>query len=45
MEIAGKLGIGIATAKHRIKVLKDGGYIERVGSDKTGSWKVLREEN
>lgn len=39
--IAERLGIGIATAKRRIKVLKDNGIIARVGSDKTGSWQVL----
>lgn len=39
--IAERLGIGIATVKRRIKVLKDNGIIARVGSDKTGSWQVL----
>jgi fido (protein-threonine AMPylation protein) len=43
-EIKDKLNIGIATAKRRIKALKDGRYIERVGSDKNGSWKVLKEQ-
>lgn len=43
--IAERLGIGIATAKRRIKVLKDNGIIKRIGSDKTGSWRVLKNEN
>lgn len=43
--IAERLGIGIATAKRRIKALKDNGIIKRVGSDKTGSWQVLKNEN
>lgn len=43
--IAERLGIGIATAKRRIKALKDNGIIKRVGSDKTGFWQVLKNEN
>lgn len=37
--------IGIATAKRRIKTLKDNGIIELIGSDKTVSWQVLNNEN
>jgi fido (protein-threonine AMPylation protein) len=40
-EIRLKLNISIATAKRRIKALKETGKIERVGSDKTGHWVVL----
>jgi len=36
-EIRIKLNIGIATAKRKIKNLKDFGIIARVGSNKTGS--------
>lgn len=43
MEISEQLGISLRTAKRKIKELKDKGFIERVGSDKTGSWKVLKE--
>ena len=39
-EIADELGIGIATVKRKIKDLKERGIIERIGSDKTGSWKI-----
>lgn len=42
-EIAEKLGISLATAKRRIKELKEIKLIERVGSDKTGCWKILKE--
>jgi fido (protein-threonine AMPylation protein) len=36
-----KLGIGIATVKREIKRLKDNGQIVRIGSDKTGEWKII----
>lgn len=39
-EIRQKLGISIATAKRRIKALKDRGAISCVGSDKTGHWEI-----
>ena len=41
-EISEQLGIGLRTVKRKIKDLKAKGVIERVGSDKTGSWKVLK---
>lgn len=41
---AERLVIGIATAKRRIKTLKDNGIIELIGSDKTGSWQVLNNK-
>ncbi|MDR0739983.1 MAG: Fic family protein [Mycoplasmataceae bacterium] len=37
-----KLNKGIATVKRELKRLKDNGYISRIGSDKTGSWKILK---
>ena len=40
-EISKQLGISLRTVKRKIKELKDSGDIERVGSDKTGRWKVL----
>ncbi len=39
-EIAKELNVSLSTAKRRIKVLKDNRKIKRVGSDKTGYWKV-----
>jgi predicted HTH transcriptional regulator len=38
--LAKKLNKGIATIKRELKRLKENGYISRVGSDKTGSWKI-----
>ncbi|MCL2651415.1 MAG: Fic family protein, partial [Candidatus Azobacteroides sp.] len=39
-EIRIELNIGIATVKRKIKMLKEKGIITRLGSDKTGSWKI-----
>ncbi len=39
-EIAKELNVSLSTAKRRIKVLKDSRKIERIGSDKTGYWKI-----
>ncbi|HNS31088.1 MAG TPA: winged helix-turn-helix transcriptional regulator, partial [Tenuifilaceae bacterium] len=39
-EISERLNISLSTAKRRIKELKEKGRIVRVGSDKTGHWKV-----
>jgi predicted HTH transcriptional regulator len=38
-----KLSIGIATVKRATKRLKENGIIARVGSDKTGYWKVVKD--
>jgi len=40
MELAKILGITPRTVQRRIKVLVESGLVERVGSDKTGSWRV-----
>jgi len=42
--ITEKLGISLRTVKRKIKELKDNGIITRIGSDKTGSWKILKTE-
>ena len=34
------IGIGITAIENNIKFLKENGYIERVGSNKTGYWEV-----
>jgi len=39
-EISEQLGISLRTVKRKIKELKDKGIIERVGSDKTGYWRI-----
>lgn len=43
-EIANKLGKSLATIKRRLKDLKDRQVIERIGSDKTGCWKILKDD-
>jgi predicted HTH transcriptional regulator len=41
VEISKKLKISLSTSKRRIKALKEQGKIKRIGSDKTGYWKVI----
>lgn len=40
-EISDQLKISLSTAKRKIKELKEQGKIERIGSDKTGYWKII----
>lgn len=40
-EISERLNISLSTAKRKIKELKDKGIVKRVGSDKTGYWKII----
>jgi len=40
-EISQQLKISLSTAKRKIKELKESGKIERIGSDKTGRWKII----
>ena len=40
--IAEKIGKDKRTVERTIKTLKNQGYIERIGSDKTGYWKILK---
>ena len=42
-ELAEKTGIPLRTIKRNIDTLKEKGYIERVGSKKTGYWKILKD--
>ncbi|MEI8086096.1 MAG: Fic family protein [Paludibacter sp.] len=39
-DISQQLKISLSTAKRKIKELKESGKIERIGSDKTGRWKI-----
>ena len=39
-DLAMKVGINIRNVKRNLAKLKQMGIIERVGSDKNGSWKV-----
>ncbi len=43
-EISHRLGFSIATVKRKIKWLKDEGIIERIGSDKSGHWKLKKQQ-
>jgi predicted HTH transcriptional regulator len=40
-ELADKTGYSTATIKRHIQELKKMGIIERIGSDKTGRWKII----
>ena len=40
-EISEQLNISLSTAKRKIKELKENGTFERIGSDKTGYWKII----
>lgn len=40
-EISVQLEISLSTVKRKIKELKQQGIIERIGSDKTGYWKIV----
>ena len=42
-EISEHLKISLSTAKRKTKKLKEKGIIERVGSDKTGYWKIIEQ--
>lgn len=39
--ISERLKISLSTVRRRIKELRDNGQLERIGSDKTGQWKVI----
>lgn len=43
VEISERLKISLSTAKRRLKILRESGKIERVGSDKTGWWKIIEK--
>jgi fido (protein-threonine AMPylation protein)/biotin operon repressor len=42
-ELADKTGYSTATIKRHIQELKKTGIIERIGSDKTGYWKIIEQ--
>ena len=42
-EISERLNLSLSTVKRKIKDLKEQGIIERVGSDKTGYWKLIEK--
>ena len=43
-EIAKKLSVTKRTAENYLSKLKEAGYIERIGSDKTGHWKIIKKQ-
>jgi len=40
-EISQRLKLSLSTVRRKIKELRDSGKIERIGSDKTGYWKMI----
>lgn len=42
IELSQKTNIPLRTLKRYIDILKENGYIERVGSKKAGYWKILK---
>jgi len=40
-EIGERLKISLSTVKRKIKELKHSGKMERIGSDKSGHWKII----
>ncbi|MDN4165651.1 HTH domain-containing protein [Cytophagales bacterium LB-30] len=40
MQISERLKISLSTVRRKIKELRDTGKIQRVGSDKTGYWRI-----
>jgi len=43
--ISEKLNISLSTVKRKIKTLKSEGKLTRIGSDKTGGWKVMNQNS
>ena len=41
IEISERLDLSLSTVRRKIKNLKEQGIIERIGSDKTGHWKII----
>ena len=41
-ELADKTSKTVRTVQRTLNSLRDKGYIERIGSNKTGSWKILK---
>jgi hypothetical protein len=40
-EISDRLKLSLSTVRRKIKELRDNGKLERIGSDKTGHWKLI----
>jgi predicted HTH transcriptional regulator len=44
-ELAESIGYSVSTIKRHIQALKKLGLIERIGSDKTGYWKIIKNSH
>jgi len=42
-EISERLNMSLSTVRRKIKDLKEQEIIERIGSDKTGYWKIIEK--
>ena len=42
MQLTEAVGVGKTTVDKALAVLKEKGYIKRIGSNKTGYWSVLK---
>jgi DNA-binding transcriptional ArsR family regulator len=40
-EVSDRLKLSLSTVRRKIKELRDNGKLERIGSDKTGHWKLI----
>jgi predicted HTH transcriptional regulator len=40
-EISEHLKISLSTVRRKVKDLRDNGKLQRIGSDKTGHWKII----
>jgi predicted HTH transcriptional regulator len=43
IKISERLKISLSTAKRKLKELKVSRKVERIGSDKTGYWKIIEQ--
>ncbi len=41
-ELANKIGLSVATLKREITILREKGYIDRKGSNKSGQWLIRK---
>ena len=44
-EIADKMNFTKRKIEYNIKILKEKGFIKRIGSDKTGHWQIIKSIN
>ena len=44
-EISERLKMSLSTVRRKVKELRDSAKIERIGSDKTGHWKIIEKKS